>query len=241
MPSGFLAMYWNLASYTLLISFFIYLPGCTNQKSITQPRAPGVAVVSSSGWVFEWGEGDEAEVDPHICLAKGLSARNVDIIHQDEFLATAFPNMAPDKAPRTPEYLELALKHPEVRQRVANRGIEYLVYVTGKIDYENAAWTGGCAAGPPVGGGCWYYGEVDKTSLLNAVVIDTHLAQQFNEQSTENSGKDWAAILGIVPVWHVSDPRHGACIEMANNIYQMLRTESRHWKINTVLQVETAK
>lgn len=240
MPPGCSTVYWNFARFALLTSFSICLMGCANQTSVTRPRAPGVAVVSSDSWVFEWGEADETEVDPHECLADGLEDRNVDVISQREFLTTAFPDMAPDKVPRTPEYLEISLAHPTVRRRVADRGIEYLVYVTGEIDYENGWATGSCGLAS-AGLGCWAYGEVDKTSRLNAVVIDTHMAQQFNTQTAENTGKTWIVIIGIVPVWNEADSRTGACIELANNIYQMLSAERPRWKINAISQVEAPK
>jgi hypothetical protein len=222
----------KLIGSALLASVLINLSGCANQAAL--PRTPVIAVVSSESWVFEWKEYDETEVDLHICIAKALHARNADVVSQNEFMAIAFPNMHPDKAPRTPEFLEIALTHPEVHQRVADRGIEYLVYVTGEIDYENGWLAGGCT----YGGGCFFYGEEDETSRLTAVLIDTKLAQRFSQHSAEKMGQTWVSVIGVVPIWNEAEPGKDACIELSDNIYSTLKAESNRWNNNRVEQAE---
>jgi hypothetical protein len=215
----------RLALALLPLTLSVCLGGCANQNASSKkiPPAPSLAIVSSETWVFEWGdEADTSESDLNECLQRELESRNADVVSEADFLGAAFPNLDPATAPRTPEFLELALGHPEVNQRITNLGIEYIVYVTGTVDYENAWVDGGCASQ----GGCLIVGAVNKTSRLTAVVIDVQSARRFGQTTMDDSGISWAAIIIAIPVWNVADTRGPACADLADEVLLMLHANA---------------
>ena len=207
----------------------IQLSGCSSNTVIAPEPAtkpgPSIAVVSSASWVFEWGEYDENQTGLNECLEQGLAARNADVVSQHEFMTTLFPGMSLERVPRSPEYIAIALRHPDVQTRLAASGIEYIVHITGELDYENPWGIGQCMGNA----GCWSYYEEYETSEVTAIILDTRSGAVFGQHSAEQTEKSWSAFLGYVAIWYDAKPHTDSCAEVADNIYTVISAESHRW------------
>ncbi len=199
------------------------LAGCATQlPQPTLQRTPVVAVIGSESWVFEWDQAEnKTEVGIEKCLARELRQRNADVVSQSEFMALAFPDLPEGTAPQTPDYLEIALSDSGVRERLASRGLEYIVHVTGTITLDDSRFAGGCAAAMDAGG-CFLYATEEKTSELKAIIIDTHAAQRLGEQEAGYTEKGWAVVIAVFPAWNRAEPQKQACTNLADKIQASL-------------------
>jgi hypothetical protein len=111
------------------------------------------------------------------------------IVSPDEFRRTAFPNLAPEAAPNSPEYLDLLLNHASFRERISSLGIRYLISVRGGTEQKGEVSGGGIGGGGAavlVIGGSW-----DRKTELVASVIDLKQETASGEIKASASGRPW--------------------------------------------------
>jgi hypothetical protein len=222
-----------IARGTLTLAMSVIV-GCT-AKPVTPATAIdlsnlNVAVVSSSQWTFNWQTKDVAETDLANCLGDALAEAYPElvVIPETTFVQTIFPDLPAALAPRSPEYIKLALTHPDVRERIATLNLKYLVYVAGTREMERN-WRDlevACVGGYNV---AWCGGGIilEQTSRLTAVIIDVETTRELNSIRASDSGTSWIVMPFLpITVWHMTDTREPSCQELSHELVYALRTQT---------------
>jgi hypothetical protein len=139
------------------------------------------------------------------CISKALKERfpNLRIVLPDEFHRTAFPDVAPELAPRALVYLPLLLNDPAFRTRIAPLGLRYLISVQGKTEQDLkpfAGAAGGAGPGPGAGAVTWFGAEWDRKSNVMASILDLKEDISAGEIRASAEGKPWVVCVGIGPL-----------------------------------------
>lgn len=143
------------------------------------------------------------------------------IVPRDEFRRAAFPDLDPEAAPKSPDYLTLLLDHPVFRERIAPLGVRYLIFVGGRTEQQHN-W-GGIECGAGYGGAaCLGVVVWDRTSRLAASILDLKQTRSAGEMHAAASGHPWLAILGILPLGLPAFTESRACEDLGGNIARFL-------------------
>lgn len=123
---------------------------------------------------------------------------NLLIVPPAEFRRVAFPDLAPQATPSSPEYLALLVDHPQFRERIASLGIRYLISVYGRTVQSTKTSEFRCGGG--YGGvGCFGVWTWDRESRLAASVLDLKETRAAGEVQVSTSGRPWLVYVGSVP------------------------------------------
>jgi hypothetical protein len=140
----------------------------------------------------------EARLGQCVSDALGECAPGARVIATAEFAREVFPNVPPERVPRSPESLLDLASNPEFRARAAALGLRYLVIATGATQMPH---TGGIACFGGYGGAaCLGLVIWHRDSQLAAVVLDLASEQLLQGPEAEASGHAWFAALGIFPL-----------------------------------------
>ena len=211
-----------LACASLILGSGCATTGAPPEGTAGQHTTVTVAVVSSDDWAFEWGTRNVAEEDLSACLAEKLSNTRGDlrVMVESEFLAAAFPDLSPEAAPRSPEYIKMALTHPKVRERVKAARVDYVLYVAGTREMRKS-WqdTNFVCIGGVYGATCTAWVIFDHTSQLTASLIDVQSTAEINLARADASSTSWL-VMPIAPLFlfYAPDTRAEACGMLAQEI-----------------------
>lgn len=216
---------------TLLGTAWLWV-GCTKAELSQIRQAPtgiapheGVAVVLDR-FSNEFSVDKEDEISGCISEAIHQYHPNLLIVPPAEFRRTAFPDLAPEATPRSPEYLALLLNHPEFRGRIASLGIRYLISVGGGTHQQERDSYGGCGGG--YGGvGCFGVWTWDRESRLAASVLDLKETRAAGEVHVSTSGRPWFAYVGSIPPFGIplglpAPTETRACSELGEAVAKFL-------------------
>jgi hypothetical protein len=186
---------------------------------------PTIAVVTGEEWVFEMEARDTAEKNLDQCLERELQADGANVVSQAEFLSVAFPDLPHDIAPRSPEYIKLALTRADVRKRLADLGVRYIVYVVGTREmpenWRDMVVT--CQQTNTPMPACVGGIEYSQTSWLTAVVIDAEDLQIFDKIRANHTGQSWALVPVVpIPIWNEAETRGIACNALAKQVHKVI-------------------
>ena len=212
----------------LLFSAVVLWPGCTE---IAVQRSPGTGAGIAAGerltvmlHFYNKMPPDEMEaVERKVakCVAKGMRHANLDVrvVPPDEFRRVAFPDLAFEEIPRTPESLTQLVANPTFQARIAPLALRYLVIVTGGT--AESAGTGGFVATTPYPGAFGFL-VWERRSNLGALVLDVKQARTAEELRVEASGHPWFAIIGWLPVGVPVFTKHRACEEFGDAVAEAI-------------------
>ncbi len=152
------------------------------------------------------------------------------VIPADEFRRIAFPDLAPEAAPRSPQYLGMLLDNAVFRERIAPLNIRYLVAIGGDTRVETA---GGAVAQPlpysvsPSGGvffGAWVW---DRKTRLIATILDLKQSREATEVSASAEGTAWLVVIQGLPLGAPAFTETNACAALGDKVARFLATAPR--------------
>ena len=177
------------------------------------------------GKIDVWRQIDEKEIVTCVSDEVRKAQPSLRVVPQDEFRRVAFPDLPPEAAPNSPEYLTLLLNHATFRERISSLGIRYLIFLRGATEEKGDASAGG-VAGPGAGvlviGGSW-----DRNTRLSASILDLKQSREAGSVAASASGRPWffavlpsPLILGM-PAFTESK----ACGELGQELVRFLAGE----------------
>jgi hypothetical protein len=141
---------------------------------------------------------EESEIIGCISDAVRKAHPTLRIVLPDEFRRTVFPDLAPEAAPNTQEYIGLLLNHPTFKERVATLGIRYLISVVGVTAQTGQPAVGGI--GGPGAAVLVIAGSWDRKSSLTASVLDLQRGRTAGKVEASALGHPWLLIVFPSPL-----------------------------------------
>jgi len=165
--------------------------------------------------------------------ATSRKAPGLRVLSPAAFREAIFPGFAAAAVPGSPETLALLMDHPEFRSRLESHGIRYLVLLRGgtrAIRHGEMS----CEAGYRWEGGCYGLWWWDKTTDLEAFIMDTHQRAVTNEITATAKGKPWIAILFVAPVGIPVSTEYPACQAIGESIASHLSGGASGQSVNKI-------
>jgi hypothetical protein len=198
----------------------LVLGGCMQarieeSRELATPIAKGERVVILAKPQIE---GAGAEDDFMDCVSNGLDdGRAAVAVHDNnDFVDNMFPWFEPSTAPGKPEALSALLARPGVKEKVAESGVRYVVWLDGSTRKTDGGGSLACGAAPG-GAGCVGFGWWQKESAYEATIWDLKQAKSAGSVGTNVTGT--SAIVGaIVPIPFIARVQATACNRMSNQL-----------------------
>ena len=190
--------------FAALLFLSTLLSACTT-GAVTQSReAPtglgtgeAIAFLFERQFSLEAQRVEESEIIGCISEAVHKAHPTLRIVLPDEFRRTAFPDLAPEAAPNTPEYIALLLNHPTFKERVASLGVRYLISIVGPRR-RRPVGSGICRMDRRPGGAVLVIAGVwDRKSSLTASVLDLQRGRTAGK--VEASASRTSVVVNRVP------------------------------------------
>lgn len=172
----------------------LLLAGCTTaQVEATRQTSAQIEAHEPVAIVIPH-EATELASNAVTCISKALKGKfpNLRIVLPGEFHKAAFPDVAPELAPRALVYLPLLLNDPAFRARIAPLGLRYLISVQGKTEQEGTVFGEGAGGASVLG---W---SADRKSNVTASVVDLKSGVAAGEIRAAASGKPWFVCVGVL-------------------------------------------
>jgi hypothetical protein len=160
------------------------------------------------------------------CVGEGLAggAHPMHIAVNNEFVDDLFPWFEPSTAPTRPEALTDLLNRPGVSEKIAAKGVRYVVWVDGVTRKTDGGGSIACGAAPGAAG-CLGFGWWEKQSDYLATVWDLKQARSAGSVTTNVTGT--SALVGIiVPLPFIARVQGTACNRMAGQLRTFLLGDS---------------
>lgn len=198
----------------------VLLAGCMTAK-LDENRILPTQIASDEGLVIlakPAVEGTGAEEDFMSCVGEKLagSSQPVKVFQHEAFQNTLYPWFEPSTAPVRPEGITALLGRPKVKQRLAETGVRYVVWLDGNTRKTDGGGSLACAAAPGAAG-CFGFGWWEKESDYVATIWDLKTAKSAGTVSTNVTGT--SAIVGvIVPLPFIARVQGTACDRLAGQL-----------------------
>ncbi|MGE5303832.1 MAG: hypothetical protein ACM3TN_10930 [Alphaproteobacteria bacterium] len=160
-------------------------------------------------------EARDVERDAFKCVRDALEKSNpgIRLVTPDQFRGVAFPDLPPEAAVYSSEYLALLLNHPVFRERLASLGIRYVVALRGVTEQAVV----GAAAGAPAALIVW-----DRNTRLTASVLDLAQSRVAGELNASAAGNPWVLIVGGLPLVVPAETEATACAALGQAVVNFL-------------------
>lgn len=198
----------------------------TPEFAATEPVAaeakPAIVVIDSPRWDFRWAaEWSDAETGLSECLSRELAAvqNDYDLVPVDEFKRAVFPHLSAELAPDSPQYIKLALTRADVRDRLEANQIKYLIYIGGTTEVSHD-WGDITCGFSYAGGGCAGLVVSNQVSDVSAIIMAIDASEPTTTVQSVYQGKNWLAVVGILPIWNRAPTRQAACESLAGKIIE---------------------
>jgi hypothetical protein len=157
------------------------------------------------------------------CLAERMLevAPEISVVPQRAIRDALFPLLEPATQPASVEAFAALLARPDVRERLARRGLRYLVAFAGRTD--KPAPGGGilCGAGYG-GGGCLGFAWQDETTSLDAALWQLGNGTAVQREQARSEGTSlWPAFILPIPI--PARTRAAACRDLGARIASAIR------------------
>jgi hypothetical protein len=160
------------------------------------------------------------------CVGDGLAggAHPMRIAANNAFVDDLFPWFEPSTAPTRPEALTELLNRPGVAEKIAAKGVRYVVWVDGVTKKTDGGGSIACGAAPGAAG-CLGFGWWEKQSDYLATVWDLQQARSAGSVTTNVTGT--SALVGlVVPLPFIARVQGTACNRMAGQLRTFLQGDS---------------
>lgn len=156
------------------------------------------------------------------CIRSAIKDRNPKrrFVAYDTFRKLAFPDLPAIAAPRHPRYIRLVIERPDIRNRIADLNIRYMIFVGGVVETKQQGGIGCLGAG--YGFGCFGLVTWDKESRLAASILDLERMGGLETVKATTSGTAWFAVFIIFPLGFPAAPEAFACADQGAKIARLL-------------------
>jgi hypothetical protein len=156
------------------------------------------------------------------CVANivGAGKDGITVVPEQEFLDAMFPFFEPRTAPMRTAHLKQLMEIDQAKERLAQYGIEYIVWLDGLTQRSQQAGTISCTIGPG-GGGCFGFGTWQDDSNFEAEVWDLDTLESVGSISTDAVGQSYMPAL-VVPIPLIARVEANACNGLGNQLKQFI-------------------
>ncbi len=205
--------------------------GCSTSGSPVALQGPGDSGTNRSGdesvtvFLNYFGlEGRAIEGELVGCIRQGIRRIHPElrVVPPDEFRRLAFPDLPPDAAPRSPQYLGMLLDNAAFRKRIAPLNLRYLIAIGGETQVKQ---TGGLIAGtaPAPGGAVLLGGWVwRRDTRLVASILDLKQPGSAAEMDATAKGTAWLVLIEGLPLGAPAFTEANACAALGDKVARYL-------------------
>jgi len=169
-------------------------------------------------------QGNKTEADFLECMNDQLDGGDsFNLYPSAKFRDELFPWFEPRTMPQGIEALPELLARPGVAQRIAERGVRYLVWVKGSTERTSGGGGMSCAAST-VGGGCFGLVWWENEGSYEAAVWDLKKGEHAGEVRTDVHGTSMVPAL-IIPLPFVARTQAAACNGLVRELRQFITQE----------------
>jgi len=138
----------------------------------------------------------------------------VTVVSQEHFFAAAFPGLTPQQVLIRADTIPALVARLELRQRIDQAAIDYLVMVGGQIEGQSY---GGLLAPAPVVVGGW-----DKHAKMSATLFDLRHGGVVGSGAAEASGSAFFVAPFLIPLGGGVDPDAPTCKALGAEVVRLL-------------------
>ncbi len=210
-----------------LLLVLLATSGCvTSRVEETKNAATGIAAGESVVILAtSYHQGNKTESGFLDCvndeLDDGREALNV--YPGEKFRDELFPWFEPRTMPQDIEALPELLARPGVSERIMQRGVRYLVWVTGSTERTGGGGGMSCAAST-VGGGCFGLVWWENDGSYEATVWDLKNGEHSGGVSTDVHGTSMVPAV-ILPLPFIARTQTAACNGLVRELRQFITQE----------------
>ena len=195
-------------------------PQLTNGATAHPPAGEAVTVFLNYFGL----EGRAVEGELVGCIRDGIRRAHPElrVVPPDEFRRLAFPDLAPEAAPRSPQYLGMLLDSAAFRERIAPLNLHYLIAISGETRVKQ---TGGAVAGTaPAPGGAFLVGGWiwNRDTRLVASILDLKVTGAPAEMGATAQGTAWLVLIEGLPLGAPAFTEGRACAELGDKVARYL-------------------
>lgn len=146
----------------------------------------------------------------------GSGENGITVVPEKAFLDAMFPFFEPRTAPMRTGHLKQLMDIDIAKQRIADFGIEYIVWVDGTTLRGETAGSVSCTIGPG-GGGCFGFGTWVDDSNFDAEIWDMDTLDLAGSISTDANGQSYMPAV-VVPIPLIARVEANACSGLGSQL-----------------------
>jgi hypothetical protein len=162
--------------------------------------------------------GNETEANFISCIGDEISkgSSGLRVVPHSEFVDALFPWFEPRTAPAETKGLPELMHRPGVTEKIAEKGVRYVVWLDGDTEKVAGGGSMSCAAGPG-GGGCFGFAWWQNDSKYEASVWDLKGLEDAGTVSADVSGTSFMPAI-IIPIPLIARTQSHACGSLADQL-----------------------
>jgi hypothetical protein len=173
----------------------------------------GVVIMAKS---YHLGNETEAKFIDCVGEAIGRGSAGLRVVPNTEFVDALFPWFEPRTAPAETKGLPDLMQRPGVPEKIAEKGVRYVIWLDGDTDRVAGGGSMSCAAGPG-GGGCFGFAWWQNDSKYEASVWDLTGLEDAGSVSADVSGTSFLPAI-VVPIPLIARTQARACKGLADQL-----------------------
>ncbi len=151
-------------------------------------------------------------------------AVDLNVGGEDAFLDALFPWFEPRLAPTSADALPELMELPGVRERIAESGVRYLVWVDGQTEITGGGGNISCSIGTG-GAGCLGLQWWDNDSTYKASIWDLKFAESAGTISSEATGTSYLPAV-VIPIPLIARTKAAACKGLGQQLEDFFQVET---------------
>ena len=207
-----------------LACFLMILSACTTTE-IDQFRQSDTEINSDESIVIlgrRQGTSHETELDFVECVGDVVASGSdgINVIPEATFLDEMFPFFEPRTAPMRTDHLEQLMSQEIAAQKIAEFGVEYIIWLDGLTQRSGESGSISCAVGPG-GGGCFGFGTWTDDSNFEAEIWDMDTLTSAGAISADANGQSYLPAI-ILPIPLIARVESNVCSGMGQQLKSFL-------------------
>ena len=156
------------------------------------------------------------------CVAKKIrsSSKRPQIVAERQFADQLYPWLEPRTMPRESADLSAFMARPGVAEAIRNKGVRYMIWLSGQTLREGSGGSLSCAAGPG-GAGCFGVAWWQNNSEYTASVWDINELSDMGAMKANVRGTSVIPAL-VIPIPIIARTRQKACDSLAGQLRDYL-------------------
>lgn len=173
----------------------------------------GVVIMAKS---YHLGNETENKFIECVGDAIGRGSSGLRVVPNYEFVDALFPWFEPRTAPADTKGLPDLMARPGVAQKIADKGVRYVIWLDGDTDRVGGGGSLSCAAGPG-GGGCFGFAWWQNDANYEASVWDLTGLEDAGTVSADYSGTSFLPAI-VVPIPLIARTQSKACKGLSDQL-----------------------